>query len=188
MEDLFQTAIKNVRSYEDQNKKRVTDAIDHYMKILTKNAQKLIEIASANGKTQVLIYRINFRKKGEYKRGSSNFKQDRYYNSQKRYYYNNLKITDLYENYGLRERLEEFFSPFKVIMVNTSVNNWCIFVYWRDTFKEHSDSLDESDFSDSEESNESDSSCETGNSYLNATVTIQTETARRLQEEIMKRN
>ena len=185
MEDLFQMAIQNVKSYEDQNKKRIADAIDHYMKILTKNSQKLIETASANGKTQVLIYRINFRKRGEYKR-FTNFKQDRYYNSQKRYYYNNLKITDLYENYGLRERLEEFFSPFKVIMVNTSVNNWCIFVYWRDIFKEYSDTSD-SEFSDSEQSDESNSSCETGNSYLNATITIQSETARCLQEEIIKK-
>jgi len=137
MNQLFETALKNVQSFKGVDKQvkpeNLTAAKTHFLNIITDDVEDKIQKASKSGKTQILMYRMNFR-----------FDNKPNWPS---YYLHDLNVKDLLQNpeYGLLDDLRAKFGTvkdgeqgFKLELVNTSKAIWCLFLYWRDNWEEES--------------------------------------------------
>lgn len=116
-------------------------AMEYFFNMLTNlDHENKVQRASSHGKTQTLLYRVNYRYHN--------------YHNWKNYVYRDVRLFDLLneQRYSLSvetengiynedqlvpepselvERLEKFFAPFKVKVLYTSWQNTCIFIYWR---------------------------------------------------------
>ena len=135
MDQLYQKAIDNVKRFEESQQKHrevnLEKAKQYFRELLFKDIQTKVEKASLSGRTQILLYRINFRRENRM--------------NWARYYSNEYDIREVLTDYGLLEELEEYYRPFKVRYEPTSHRNNCIFIYWRDEWDDDSDDDEEFD-------------------------------------------